>query len=88
VLSQRSSHLRLLGMVLLFQNLINFVSLLRISSSLFSNSLTLSPQLFEPIRRISRLLPQSINEPLPNVFIVDFGQNTAGTKRHSLVKKY
>ena len=36
------------------------------------------PQLFEPIRKLSQLTPRYINEPQPNIFVVDFGQNTAG----------
>ena len=42
------------------------------------NTTKLVPQLMPPIQKIRALPAKSITEPVPGIFVVDFGQNSAG----------
>jgi len=43
-----------------------------------ASSAVLASQLFEPIRRLTTMKPQTVTEPKPGMYVVDFGQNFAG----------
>ena len=45
---------------------------------------TMSAQMFYPIDVIAEMTPQSLNEPSPGVFVLDFGQNFQGVVRLTL----